>query len=210
MCGNAGNLVQCTVLCTVGTNPAKTCCIMSTRGPGPVNHPGHHVSLNLWSASCEITLNCYYVRDCVGDLMTLTVSTSEDNCLSLTIQRLLTDNLLLVSQLQHRTTFHNCNFQLMRWGPSFREGRPVSAITTEIVLDLMQARKVRTESVNKKMLSFSITSILWSQLIFSLSGHQLDSDRQFAWLITRKINLVILTNSSSKTKSVLLQFYYKR
>ena len=70
--------------CTVGTNPAKTCCIMSIRGPGPVNHPGHHVSLNLWSVSCEITLNCYYVRHCVGDLTTLTVSTSEDNCLSRT------------------------------------------------------------------------------------------------------------------------------
>ena len=72
--------------CTVGTNPAKTCCIISIRGPGPVNHPRHHVSLNLWSVSCEITLNCYYVRHCVGDLMTLTVSTSEDNCLSLTTE----------------------------------------------------------------------------------------------------------------------------
>ena len=40
MCGNAGNLVQCTVYCNVGTNPARTCCIMSTRGQdlSPVTH----------------------------------------------------------------------------------------------------------------------------------------------------------------------------
>ena len=186
---------------------------MSIRGPGPVNHPGHHVSLNLWSVSCEITLNCYYVRHCVGDLMTLTVSTSEDNCLSLTTE---TTDWQLVTCFTTSAQDHIPQLQFSA------DGGPIQGGETSFCDDhwdcpWLDASKESSEldrgSIYQKMLSFAryvfCIILLCSQLIFSLSGHQLDTDRQFAWLITREIILVIFTNSKTKMSFTTKDGHFK-